>query len=234
MAEVSIRTRSTLATIHLKNAKLFRDRAKEIESIFRDDTPSNIPQRKQSDHRAFCFNTILSAVSFVEATANEFVDDIREDKQRVIDDREPHFYPEIDKEYRDSIVSESNLDTRLRNASPPIKFNVLLDVMALEEYDREQNPLEPVLVLNRLRNELTHHSPEWVEGGPKEYTEDEYGFEEDIQGRFDLNPITAEGNAFFPTQCMSYGCADWAIQISKTLIRDFGRKTGVDIRPLFS
>lgn len=93
-------------------------------------------------------------------------------------------------------------------ASPPIKFNVILDVMGLEEFDRSAEPLEPVCTLNRLRNELTHYSPKWIEGGPKDYTENEHGFEEDLKGRFDLNPLTAEGDPFFPDQCMSYGCCE--------------------------
>lgn len=104
--------------------------------------------------------------------------------------------------------------------------------MGLDEFDRDSDPMEPVLVLNRLRNELTHHHSEWIKGGPKDYTENEYGFEEDLQGRFDLNPLMADGNAFFPSQCMSYGCSRWAIRYSRALVYHFGRKVGVDMRPL--
>lgn len=227
-----VRMRASLARIHFRNAELFRDNANEIESVFGDNTSSNIPQRKREDHTAYCFNAILSAISFVDATANEFVDDLVEDSIRVDQGNQPHFYPDIDQQFRADIVAAPNRDNRLRNASPPIKFNVLLDMMGLNEFDRDSSPLEPVRVLNRLRSELAHYSPEWVEGGPKHYTANEFGFEEDLQGRFDQNPLTASGNAFFPDQCMSYGCTAWAVRQSQALVSHFGRKVGVDMRPL--
>lgn len=228
----SVSMKSSLARTHFQNAKLFRDKAKELEAIFGDEDSSDIPLRNSEDHKAYCFSSVMSAVSFVEAQANEFVENLQEDKKRIDQGKDPHHYPDIQKAYRDSIVSTSNLDNRLGNASPPVKYNALLNIMGLQEFDREDSPLEQVLVLNRLRNELTHFSPEWVEGGPKKYTENEYGFEEDLKGRFELNPMTADGNAFFPTQCMSYGCAEWATRYSRALVQHFGHKIDVDMRAI--
>ena len=33
-----------------------------------------IPQRKREDHTAYCFNCVLSTISFVDAVASEFVE----------------------------------------------------------------------------------------------------------------------------------------------------------------
>lgn len=228
----SIRTRSSLATSHYQNANLFKDKAKRVEAIYGDEDSSDIPQREKDDHTAYCFNSILSTVSFLEAQANEFVENLREDTQRIDDGRDPQYYPSIQSQHRDAITSASNIEDRLGGASPPVKFNVLLDIMGLDQFDRGSDPLEPALLLNRLRNELTHFSPEWVQGGPKAYTENEYGFEEDLKGRFELNPLYPEGNAFFPSQCMSYGCTEWATRYSRSLVYHFGLKVDVEMRAI--
>lgn len=218
--------------MHFQNAELFRDKANTIEAIFGDRDSSTIPKRKRADHGAYCFNAVFSTIRFIDATTNESRDDLEEDSTRIDQDDEPIFYLDINQQFRDNLVSASNLDNRFRNASPPIKFNVLLDVMGLDEFDEDSSPLEPVWVLNRLWRELTHFSPKWAKGGPKDYTENEYGFEEDLKGRFDLNPLIASGNPFFPDQCMSYGCAEWALRKVRVVVNRFGRKVGVEMRQL--
>lgn len=228
----STRSKTSLGRLHFQNANILKDNAKEIEATFKAEDTRDVPLRKTRDHRAYCYNSILSIMSFVEAQANEFVDDLQEDKEQYENGQEPQFYPDISAKHRNKITSSSNLDNRMGGASPPIKYNVLLDVLGLDEFERDEEPIEPVLLLNKLRNELTHFSPEWVEGGPKTYTENEYGFEEDLKGRFDLNPIAAEGNGFFPDQCMSYGCVEWAIRNSRSLIYHFGVRVDVDMRAI--
>lgn len=227
---VTVRHKASLGSTHYQNAQLFRDKAQEIESIF--ENQDSIPGRRREEHRAYCFNTIFSTVGFLEATANEFVENVREDQNRIDNGKDPHHYPNLNKNHRNKIYSEGNLDNRVSGASPPIKYNVILDIVDINGFDDTQDPLEPTLVLNRLRNELTHFSPEWVEGGPKKYTQNEYGFEQDLKGRFDLNPLTGDGNAFFPSQCMSYGCAEWAVRYSRALVHHFSNKLGIDMNQI--
>lgn len=229
---VSIKTRANLSQTHLQNAELFRDKASTIEAVFGDDDAPPAPKRKRADHKAYCFNAIISTISFLDATANQFVDDLEEDSTKIEQGNDPLFYPDINQQFRDDIVTAPNRENRFRKASPPIKFNVLLDIIGKDEFDRDSSPMEPVLALNRLRQELTHYSPEWVKGGPKDHTENEYGFEKDLQDRFDLNPLMAPGNAFFPDQCMSYGCTRWAVRHARALVTHFGRRIDVDIRSL--
>ena len=81
--------------------------------------------------------------------------------------------------------------------------------------------------MNKIRNKLTHHEPKWVKGGSKTYTENEYGIEENLKGEFELNPFTSDGNAFFPTQCLSYGCAEWGLSHANSLVKKFKKKIGV-------
>ena len=55
---------------------------------------------------------------FIDAAANEFVDDLEDDANRVDQDWPPFFYPDINPQYRIDIVSASNLDNRFSEASP--------------------------------------------------------------------------------------------------------------------
>lgn len=226
---VQVRQKSSFAVLHRQNAVFFQDKAKRIEALYSDENSSDIPTRDTKEHRAYVINSLFCSIGFLEALANEIIFNLAEDEERTKNGHDPRHYPDIDPSHRGQVMHESNLRNRIGEASLPIKYNVLLDVMDLNEFDRDSDPLEPVLLLNRLRNELVHFEPEWTEGGSKEYTENEYGFEEDLKDRFKLNPLTAEGNSFFPSQTMSYGCAKWATRHSRALAYHFSNRIDIEI-----
>ena len=229
---MSVSVRAHLSVTHFKNARIFRDKAKRIEAIYNNEPSSEVPQIDKEEHKAYCMNSIIGSVTFLESFAKEFAADLEDDQNRVDNGKDPQHVPEIDASHRQAIVNEPNLSNRLDNASPPIKYNVYLDIIGENEFDRSSDPLEPALVLTQLRNELVHYTPQWLEGGaPKDYTEDEYGFEEDLRGRFDLNPLMPSGNPFFPDQCLSYGCAEWALRYARALVYHFSNRVDFELHP---
>ena len=229
---VRVKSKAHLSVIHFQNARMFRDKAKRIEAIYHAEDPSEVPRDDKEEHRAYCMNSIIGSVTYLEAFAKEFAANLEDDQSRVDDGTGPRYFPEIDVSHRQAIINESDLAKRLSCASPPVKYNVFLDIMGKDEFDEDSDPLEPTLLLTTLRNELIHYTPQWVEGElPKDYTEDEYGFEEDLRGRFDLNPLTPDSSSVFPTQCLSYGCAKWALRYVRSLAYEFSNRVGFDLHP---
>lgn len=137
--------RTFFSTIHIKNAVLLRDDAREIEATYRGEETSTIPAHAKRKHLAYVANSLLSSVAFLETLAKEFVVDLSEDTDEEIEGK--MHYPDIDPDKRKAIVTAADLETRFECASPPVKFNVLLDVMGLPEFDREDDPLEPARLL---------------------------------------------------------------------------------------
>lgn len=227
---VKIRSRPYLSITHIKNARLFRDKANRIESIYGDGNRPDVPQQEKVEHKAYCMNSVISSVTFLESFAKEFVDDMHEDQKRVDNGDSRRHRGEIDPSYRQAIVNNTDPSNYLGNVSPPIKYNIILDIIGENEFDKNDDPMEQALLLTKLRNELIHHSPEWLEGGKgKGHTNNEYGFEEDLKGRFELNPLIPKGNAFFPSQCLSYSCAKWALRYSRSLVYHFSGKVGFEL-----
>lgn len=222
--EVNVEITTLYSITHLRGARKFRDDALEIESAYRD--AAQVPQHEKNDHRIFATNCILSTISFLEAYAKEFVYKCEQDVENW---GKPVVLPELAQKPKEMVVDEDNLANRLNRASPPVNFNVLLDVMGLEEFEREEKPLEALLLLNRVRNKLIHYEPERVQSGPKQYTENEFGFEEELRNRFELNPLAAEGDSFFPDQCLSASCLQWATRNARSLVYLFSEKVGFEL-----
>jgi hypothetical protein len=225
---VQIRSWAHLSIQHIKSARRFRDQANKIESIYTDR--DDIPQDEAEKYRIYSMNSILATSNFINTYIEEFVSDICDDKSKIDNGESATHHPNIKPEYRNKIANASNIDNRLRCSPAPGKYNVVLDIADINKFD--EAPMEQMHLLNRLRNEIIHFNPQWTEGGQsKTYTNDEYGFEEDLKGRFDLNPLMADGNAFFPSQCISYGCAKWSLRYGRSLVYHFSNKIGVELHP---
>ena len=237
----SITASTTLRSDHLENAKRFRDEAKRIEAIYSSVDPnevSSIPDEDKSKHRAYCINSIISTACFLEATINHLYWEIWDDIRRINDGKDAIHYPDA-QEYRRNIMraerappqGQKKLSNRREDAGIIGNYNIFLDVNDFDEFDKNTTPAEPVDRVLDIRNELVHFSPRWIQGGGKEYTENEYGFEESLKDRFELNPLMPGGNAFFPDQCLSYGCAQWAARISEGFVSHFSRRINLEIHP---
>lgn len=236
-----IRASTSLRSDHLDNARRFRDEAKRIEGLYSSINPdesSSIPEIDKKKHRAYCMNSIISTVCFLEATINHLYWAIWDDLYRINDGKDPVHYPDA-QEYRKNIIraerapppSQMKLSNRRDDAGIMGNYNMFLDVNDFSEFEKDTAPAEPVERVLDIRNELVHFTPQWVQGGGKEYTENEYGFEESLKDRFDLNPLMPSGGAFFPYQCLGYGCAEWAARVSEGFVSHFSQRINLEIHP---
>jgi hypothetical protein len=238
---VSIQASTTLRSDHFQNAKRFRDEAKRIEATYSSVNPddsSSIPNEDKKKHRAYCLNSIISTACFLEATINHLYWEIWDDLNRINNGDDPIHYPDV-QDYRQNIIraerapprSRKRLSNRREDAGIIGNYNIFLDVNGFDEFDKDTVPAEPVDRVLDIRNELVHFSPRWIQGGGKEYTENEYGFEGSLKDQFELNPLMPSGNAFFPDQCLSYGCAEWSARVSKGFVSQFSKRIDLEIHP---
>lgn len=207
---------------------------REIEAIYsRED--AEIPLIDKREHKSAFVSTIFASAATIECFANEFVDRSLDEYVRRARDRDRTSYENIDFETLEKIAkhgakpenkcAEKAVDYDVKSSR---SVNKILEIIEEDKFNSGKDPQESVDLLFRMRNRLYHHKPEWIQGGPKNYTENEYGFESKLKGRFDLNPFMPPGNAFFPTQCTSESCASWVINNVSNLINSFGDKTGYD------
>lgn len=239
---VSVSHTTTLKGHHLVHAELFRDEARRIEAVYDavdpDTGSSSIPENDKTKHRAFCMNSIISTACFLESTINSLYWETWDDIRRIDNGDDPIHFPDVPA-YRQRIEEaehnpgqgQKKLSNRLEQAGILGKYNIFLDMNDIDEFDKESTPAEPVDRVLDIRNELVHFEPRWIQGGAKAYTENQYGIEEQLEGRFDLNPLMPGGNAFFPDQCMCYGCAEWALRVSRGFVRQFSIRIDLQIHP---
>jgi hypothetical protein len=75
--------------------------------------------------------------------------------------------------------------------------------------------------LIKLRNALVHYEPEWTINISDTEKITVQKFEKILKGKFQLNPLTGEGNSFFPDKCLGHGCAEWAVKSSIMFADEF-------------
>lgn len=182
-------------------------------------------------------NSIISTACFLEATINHLYWEIKDDHHRVCEGNDPFHYPDA-QDYRQNVICAERtppegekLSDRRKHAGIIGHYNIFLDVNGFDEFDKNTAPAESVDRVLDIRNELVHFSPRRIQGGRKGYTENEFGFEESLKDRFELNPLMPNGNAFFPDQCLSYGCAEWSVRVSRGFVRAFSKRIDLEIHP---
>jgi hypothetical protein len=206
---------------------------REIEAIYGHED-AEIPLIDKRKHKSASISTIFASAATIECFANEFVDRSLDEYVRRARGRDRTSYENIDFENLEKIAKNGAkpktkyAENAVDNAQSSRSINKILEIIGEDKFDPGKDPQESVDLLFQMRGRLYHHKPEWIQGGPKDYTEDEYGFESKLKGRFDLNPFMPPGNAFFPTQCTSESCATWVINNVSDLINSFGDKTGYD------
>jgi hypothetical protein len=78
-----------------------------------------------------------------------------------------------------------------------------IDIGSKQIFDAGAPPYQDVNLLVKLRNNLVHYEPEWV----KNPSSDDFGaddihrYEKRLGGKFIANPLTGQGNPFYPDKC---------------------------------
>jgi hypothetical protein len=205
---VTVRIKHSLSKQHVRGARLLAAKASEIES-----RGLPIPETVLVEHRACVMGSIMSAVAALEASINELFLEVR--------DAEPRTTDTLDERGSGLMVALWAETERL-----PIleKYQRALLFCGRPSFARGQAPFQDADSLVKLRDNLVHYKPEW---------NDEEGRHQSmmlrLKDKFPLNP-TAEGDLWFPHQCLSAGCASWATQVAAAFLNDFCVRLGVPSR----
>jgi len=173
-------------------------------------------------HRSHVVGSVFACAAFLEAFINELFADAGE--------REGGFLKPVSLDVR-RLMSKMWQQGIPRTARYPIldKYAVALTLADKPQADTGSSPYQDVRCLIDLRNSLIHFEPEWTAAGPKD-SEDQWSahrHEKALRGKFALNPLLPSVNPFYPDQCLSYGCAVWAVHASILFADEFCARFGI-------
>lgn len=164
-------------------------------------------------HRAYVVGAILAAAASIEGRINELYLDatdnlltvfICKEKQKILSD----LWPTLDE----------------RKFSTLDKYQILLTAIGKEKLNTSKKPFQDVKLLTDLRNMLVHYKPEWDDD-----QKDHKKIKDKLRGKFETNPFYSDGTTpFFPNNCLSYGCARWAVESSAEYILEFMSRIGAE------
>lgn len=170
------------------------------------------PMRNKSEYRFYSTGAVIAAAAFVEACINELIY-----QGTSIGERPPN-------------LSMKNADI-LENIHDYTDINLfyygtlrkykLVFAIADEVFDTGGQVYENIRLVLEVRNRLMHHQPKFdsVSG---DVSEQRLG---ELRDKFDPSPFY--GGLYFPYQCMSFGCARWAIESCLEFTEYFYSQIGV-------
>lgn len=212
-ATATISTLTYYSLHHLRAAAKFARLSAEVEKSYSGQFDDEL----FSDHRGYVTGSVVTAVSFLEATINELFSDAMEGTSEQV--------KQLD---ADTLTLMTNIWKLPKTESFSIldKYQLALSLARKEPFEKGKLPYQHVQLLINLRNTLVHYKPGWV-------SKDKglHKWEGQLQAvGFSLNPMMPH-NPFFPDQCISHGCAKWAVICSLGFARDFYSRMG--LTPLF-
>jgi hypothetical protein len=215
---VTIAQRAYLSISHIQSAALFARLAASIENNCKQRTPELF-----QEHQSYVIGAIFLSVSFLEAVINELFADSADDGEAA---------KQLDPRTKTLMASLWKLGVPRRAGYPILrKYQIALLLNNRKMFERSLPPCEDVTLLVMLRNALVHYEPETVitfsDADPNLVTMQK--FAKKLRGRFALNHMTVEADAFFPDRCLSYGCAKWAVASSLRFADEFFLTMGLPV-----
>ena len=169
------------------------------------------------EHRGYVLSSILSAVGFFEAMANELFQDAYD-----------HHTPD------GGAVTPLSMNTRWlmveywrateEGARVRVldKYQALLTFAGQSEMDRGNQPYQDANLAVQLRNAIAHYRSEDLSADTPAL------MEQRLRGKFPDNLLMAgSGNPWWPDKCLGSGCADWALQAVTACADHVTEATGV-------
>lgn len=163
--------------------------------------------------------SIFAAVSFLEATVNELFADAVDNSCEVIKPLNP--------DVKALMADIWELIGPRKAFSILDKFRIALILARKQPFNAGASPYQDIDSLIRLRNALVHYKPEWVTAGSDTNQNALRKIEQRLRGKFPLNPLTSDGDPFFPKRCLSHGCAEWAVRSSVKFADEFYSRMGL-------
>jgi hypothetical protein len=170
-------------------------------------------ERRKDECRRYVAAAVILSFASLEAAINEVYCDARDGLSGPFQ-KLPPFVPGLLNEFWPVLERQ--------RASTLTKYQVALELARKTRFELGQPPLQPVLDVKELRNALLHFKPQW-DTDEHEHHDHAY-LERRLRSKFTLSPLYGPGDAFFPKQCLSYGCARWAIESLTDFIEKFASR----------
>lgn len=209
-----------LSVDHLEAAVLFATQARDFEHG--RAKPHLFHPR--SEHRTASIGCVLSTVAYLEASINEFFSDAADER---VPERLAGGVAAIErfgKLWQLGASRSSILD----------KYDTALALCDRPVFSKGVAPYQPVALLVKLRNALTHFVPEWEPGGGWPHEEAELAkLSKSLRGSFPENGLAEDFEPYFPYRCLGYGSSKWAVTQSIAFVKDFRSRVGLGFSPTY-
>jgi hypothetical protein len=214
---VMFKLRQPYSIKHIQSAVIFCKKCSEIE---RQNTINTIDPEVRILHQAYVLNSIISSVAFLEAFINELFCDSQENIEY------------IKKSLDNASVTRLSRMWELevpKTASYKIvqKYQIALTLTDKIAFGENDEIFQDIKTLTKLRNELIHYEPKWIEifDDPINERNNMINIGKRLQHKkISHNPFVEAGRPYFPDKCLGYGCAQWAVMSSLTFCEKFCEK----------
>jgi hypothetical protein len=215
---LTVRMRTYLSWQHLRAAARFAREVRRLEGEHTGGAPND---ELFIEHRSRVIAVVLSSTAFLEATINELFADLAEGST--------DHWSQLPEE-TSSVMAEMWRRGVPRTARYPIleKYDIALALARKPPLSRGEQPYQDADALIAIRNALVHYEPSWEVATHQPAEGERHKFEKRLSGRFHRNPLTGEGNPFWPDKCLSYGCCDWAVRTALALADECSRRLGIE------
>lgn len=171
------------------------------------------------ENALYCLASVISAVSFLEASINELYADCLE---------KPIFLGTLRKDAieRISVFSQSFKESK---SGPTIleKYQLAFVCITGSRIDKGRNPFQDASLLVWFRNKLVHYQPVDVLVDPSNNDDYTHEIEKKLSRKFPKNRLASSSQLFFPEKCLGYGCARWAVLSSSALFDQLNAAMGL-------
>jgi len=199
-------SRANFTQYHLLAAQNAAFTANEIENKYKSESPS---QKELDLYLSQVSTAIICSVAALESNINEYL----VDHEKHIDKVPLNFGPKVIKKYK---FGKTKLPKQLLESTNIIfKYDIIWLIKKnclLPENKLKQD----IRYLTRLRNALTHFTPEWGNALSKHID-----LEKARKNRFTPNRFYPPDGLFFPYRCLSASCALWSCRVTNEFIELF-------------
>lgn len=205
-----IKSSPNLARDHLYMAIMFADKAKTIEDEYDN------PGIKRTEYRYYAMSSVIASFSFVDACINELIH-----KGITTEDGGPR----VNLEHGAALdIIQNHTYVNLDMMGTLDKYELMLAIADQEQFNTHGQMYENITLVNNLRTALIHHKPQFDTISADNI---EQFMGDKLHSKFETNPFVS-GGLFFPYQCMSFGCAKWAIESCLNFTEDFYSRVDVN------
>lgn len=209
-----------LSRDHLEAAILFGVQAREIEA----QRTRPLLFHASSEIQSAAMACVFSSVGYLEATINELFSHAVEENVQPSADGGPQEVARFKQLWKLGVPKSSVLD----------KYDTALTLCDRDAFQKGTAPYQPVALLIKLRNALTHFVPEWQPGGGWPHEDAELAkLSKSLRTAFPENRLAEEFQPYFPYRCLGYGSSKWAVTSSIAFVTDFRARLGLGFSPTY-